>query len=141
MKKLILFFLLSSVVSMLSSCVATNDAEPNTSFKLIDSAILQFQDTFFNNEENFQITFDSVLEDSRCPVNAVCKWAGNAKIGFTIANEENKASFTLNTHSGRFPRDTTLLGYKISLLDVMPQPHTDSTFTQNDYSATIVISN
>ena len=141
MKKLILLFLFISIVSMLSSCVATNDAEPNTYLNLIDSATLQFQDTLFNTEENILISFDSVLEDSRCPVNVVCIWEGNAEIGFTIVTEENKASFTLNTHGGRFLRDTTLLGYKISLLDVMPQPHTDSIFTQNDYSATIVISN
>lgn len=32
-----------------------------------------------------RITFTRVTEDSRCPINAVCVWAGDAKIELTLA--------------------------------------------------------
>ena len=34
--------------------------------------------------EKLVIKFKAVLEDSRCPVNVVCVWAGNGKVEFEI---------------------------------------------------------
>lgn len=34
--------------------------------------------------ENLVIKFNKVIEDSRCPVNAVCVWAGNGKVELEI---------------------------------------------------------
>jgi len=140
MKKLTSNLTLLSILVISSFCAGPYDTNIQPSLKLDDSLTLHFQDTLFNNEENIWITFDQVIEDSRCPVDVRCFWAGNAKLGFAIVKEENKVPFTLNTHGGRFPRDTTLFGYKITLLDVKPYPHTDSTFTQIDYSAKIIVS-
>ena len=141
MKKHLPYLILILIILLLSFCAGPTESDLYTSFNLSDSVAMQFRDMIFNSEENIWITFDSVLEDSRCPVNVACFWAGNAKLGFTFAKGENKIPFLLNTHGGRFPGDTTLLGYKIFLLDVKPYRHTDSTFTQKDYSAIIVVSN
>ena len=140
MKKSLPNLLLSSMILLLSFCSNPNETNPYISLRLSDSLTLQFRDTLFNNEENFWITFDSLLADSRCPVDAICLWEGNAELGFTFAKDGNEIPFSLNTHVD-FLRDTTLLGYKVSLIDVMPYPHTDSSFTQKDYSTVIVISN
>lgn len=130
-----IFFLL------LTFCTGPNDSIQNGSFILDDSFTVHYQDTLFNEPENIRISFDEVFEDSRCPENVVCLWAGNAKLGLTLSQNQTKFPFELNSHGGvRFPKDTTLLSYKIALLDVKPYPHTDSTYTEEDYSATIIVS-
>ena len=103
-----------------------------------DTLNISYGSTLQNIEEHIWITFDSVYEDSRCPVDVECFWAGNAKLGFTFKQSIRKTSFTLNTHAD-FKRDTTVNFYHISLIDVLPVPHSDSTYTAKDYSARIVV--
>lgn len=99
-----------------------------------DTLHINYKETVINTDENISITFDSLLEDSRCPIGVVCFWEGNAKVGF-IFNSQN---FELNTHLS-FKNDTTLLRYHISLIGVHPYPHIDSTYTAEDYSTDIYI--
>lgn len=40
--------------------------------------------SFEVNGQQVEITFESVLEDSRCPKNVVCIWEGQAKLQFMI---------------------------------------------------------
>ncbi len=141
MRRIFIYFTVASIILFTSFCTGLQEPDHNASLNQDDSITIKFGDTVGNNEGNFLLSFDEVIEDSRCPVDAVCVWTGNAKLRFSIDKEYDKASFILNTHGGvRFPQDTTIMGYTISLLDVKPYPHTDSTFTQNDYSAIISIS-
>ncbi|MBN2412872.1 hypothetical protein JXQ31_14380 [candidate division KSB1 bacterium] len=103
-----------------------------------DTLNVGYGTTLQNIQEHIWITFDSVYEDSRCPLNVDCVWAGNAKLGFTFKQSIRKTSFSLNTHAN-FKRDTTVYFYQISLIDVLPYPHSDSTNTAKDYTAQIVV--
>ena len=103
-----------------------------------DTLNVNYGETLRNFEEHIRITFDTLYEDSRCPVDVVCFWEGNARLGFTFGHIHQKAGLTLNTYSG-FKRDTTVYNYRISLIDVLPYPHSDSTFTAEDYIAQIVV--
>jgi len=99
-----------------------------------DTLHINYKETIINTDENISITFDSLLEDSRCPIGVVCFWEGNAKIGFIF----NSQIFELNTHHS-FKNDTTLLQYNISLIRVHPYPHIDSTYNAEDYSTDIYV--
>lgn len=99
-----------------------------------DTLHINYKETIINTDENISITFDSLLEDSRCPIGVDCFWEGNAKIGFIF----NSQKFELNTHPS-FKNDTTLLRYNISLIRVHPYHHIDSTYTADDYSADIYV--
>jgi len=140
MKKYVPYLIISAMFFLLVFCQGSNEPLDENNFSLSDSINIQFQDTLFSSEENVWITFDSLLSESRCPVNVVCVWAGNASLHFTFSKDGEETGFNLNTHPD-FLNDTTISGYRISLLDVKPYPHTDSLFTQNDYSAIISISN
>ena len=48
--------------------------------------------------ERLVIKFKAVLEDSRCPVNVVCVWAGNGKVEFEVLDIDGQnKTVTLNT--------------------------------------------
>lgn len=63
------------------------------------------------------------LQDSRCPSNLVCVWAGVAKASFTLTINGAPHNIVLAT-SKSFDDSTevTVQHYKISLLNVLPYP-------------------
>ena len=71
-----------------------------------------------------QICFDSVLSDSRCPMNASCIWEGEASVKLSLHTGTVHQSFKLSTFNNppTFRNDTTISGYKIKLLSVSPYP-------------------
>lgn len=72
------------------------------------------------------VRFESVVEDSRCPVDVDCVWAGNAEIVIEmIKRGEKPASVHLNTLRGR-ATEAAYLDYTIELIDLKPHPRTDS---------------
>ncbi|MEN8157322.1 MAG: hypothetical protein ABFS10_10235, partial [Bacteroidota bacterium] len=79
------------------------------------------------------LCFDSVVNDSRCPIGAVCCWEGNAevKLDLTITGQ-GKHDIRLNTHSN-FPSDTTIGHLNISLVKVTPYPDLDREIKPEDY--------
>jgi hypothetical protein len=130
------------ILSLFIFATCENENPSNSPLKkplvLADSVYIQYQDTLFIEGENAWISFDSLLDDSRCPVGIICVWEGNAKIGFSLGKGTQKVEFSLNTYKS-FLNDTTIWDYSISLLDVLPFPHRDSSYTPSDYSAKILV--
>jgi len=114
------------------------DPGPENTLVLGDTLNVNYGDTLRNFKVHIWLTFDSLYGDSRCPVNVECVWEGNTQLGFKFSHLLRKTSFSLNTHPD-FKRDTTVFHYHISLIDVLPYPHTDSTFTAEDYTAQVVV--
>jgi hypothetical protein len=74
------------------------------------------------------VKFLSVVEDSRCPKNVACVWAGNAKITIRVWKKNQKpAEFDLNT--GLDPKTTEYLGYRIALVNLSPEAKTNQLST------------
>jgi hypothetical protein len=73
--------------------------------------------------DDIRLCFESVVSDSRCPANATCIWSGVAEVKFTFSKHSATHTFNLATlSSGTYRKDTTLMGYKIELLDLTPYP-------------------
>jgi hypothetical protein len=90
-------------------------------------------------DANLRITFNSVEEDSRCPVDVVCAWAGNAKLNMEVKRSKKKyVSASLNTTLN--PRDIHYKGYTIKLLRVSPDRKVNVPPDPADYEATIIVS-
>ena len=70
------------------------------------------------------ICFDSVIQDSRCPLNVVCIWQGVAEARFWALINNQSYAFTLssNTILPGSRTDTTIGGYTISLHNLFPYP-------------------
>ena len=73
------------------------------------------------NGGKLNINFISVVEDSRCPVNANCVWAGNAKIKIAVSKGKAVAK-TVELNSGLKPDSVTVYGYEIKFVDLSPHP-------------------
>jgi len=105
---------------------------------LNDTISLVYGKTYVNYEKNISIKLDSVTEDSRCPVNVECIWAGNARAKFILNSNNQLTRFSLNTSSG-FRNDTIISGYDIKLIELKPYPVYTHPINQTDYIARIKI--
>jgi len=105
---------------------------------LNDTLELLYGKTYRNFEKSISIKLDSITEDSRCPYNVECVWAGNAKVKFDFTYNNLLSFFSLNTSTG-FRNDTTLSGYEIKLIDLKPYPVYPNPILQRDYTVRIKI--
>ena len=86
----------------------------------------------------FSIKFVSVSEDSRCPVDANCIWAGNAKVHVIVTDSyRNSKKFVMNTTMG--PKGDQFNGCAINLTGLTPSPKSGKSIKQKTYTATFTI--
>lgn len=71
-----------------------------------------------------RLCLDSVLQDSRCPLNANCIWQGMAVVKFSVILNNGSHSVILSTNKNAlgYAADTTIQNYKISFLNLIPYP-------------------
>lgn len=79
------------------------------------------------------IEFVDVLEDSRCPSNVTCVWAGNGKVEIRFTRE----TLRLNTYLD--PRDSTISNVNVELLSLKPYPEHPVQFEKEDYKVRILV--
>ncbi len=65
------------------------------------------------------IKFIKILEDSRCPINVTCVWAGNVKAEFEILDRDRKKTRTF-LNSNVKPNNVLLKGYTLQLISILP---------------------
>jgi hypothetical protein len=74
-----------------------------------------------------EICFDSLVQDSRCPTNLQCPWAGIGIVRLKLTTNGSGFYFNLGTvknSNGAFPpNDTTINGVKYTLLALNPYPN------------------
>ena len=120
----------------ISACKNDPQTKPGD-LVLGDTAVIKIHETLTNTANGISILMDSVLNDSRCPVDVECVWAGNAKVRFFFKSNIDEIKFSLNTTL--MPRDTAINGYKISLLYLLPFPISTHSIPLDEYHANILI--
>lgn len=86
------------------------------------------------------LCLDSVIQDSRCPINTVCVWQGIAVAQFTASSQNTKEVITLATNKFEpYTRDTTLSGFKIEFINLTPHKDMGKPFNYKDYVAEVKI--
>jgi hypothetical protein len=92
--------------------------------------------------ERLRIKFAAVSEDSRCPSDVTCVWAGNAAVRLAVStNRSNGKSLTLNTgHSPSLANEAQYQGYNLKLVDLSPYPRSDRKIAAGDYIVTMLVS-
>jgi hypothetical protein len=96
--------------------------------------------------DNLRIEFQQVLEESRCPSDAVCIWAGRARIGLLLQTTADSVRLELvipgfvaqSDTLAHQPVDT--IGYRITLLQLDPYPHSQRQAPDSEYRALLKIS-
>lgn len=87
--------------------------------------------------EPVRIGFEAILSDSRCPIDAICIQAGEAKGRFWLeVTAEPATSFELGTLD---PRTITVSGYRVTLNAVSPAPRSNARIDPRDYRAELIV--
>lgn len=87
-------------------------------------------------DSQLQIGFQGVTQDSRCPVDVTCVWAGDAalRVHATIAKMA-WTPFTL--HTNLEPRSTKFRDYTITVVGLKPDPRSDEEISTRNYVVTL----
>jgi hypothetical protein len=137
MKKVLEFGFIMLVA--LFGCDRDNDLHQINTLILNDTTEISYKEYLYNFNELISIYFDTVFNDSRCPIGAECKWEGNATTKFQFAHDNHSFLLDLNTNS-QFQTDTIINGYKIELITLNPYPVIDKVLIPEEYKAKIIIS-
>lgn len=92
-----------------------------------------------NHEKRFvksrlSVRFVEMVEDSRCPTDTNCVWAGNAKIKIRVRAHGRSHDLTLDTNG---PNQAAIAeGYSIKLIRLTPEPRSNIRIDRNGYVAT-----
>jgi len=94
--------------------------------------------TYYN--DSISICLDSVLQDSRCPVNVVCIWQGIAVARFKVNTSNTEHLITLaNWKFQSYIKDTTVVGFKIEFINLSGQTEATKSFGYKDYVAEVKV--
>jgi hypothetical protein len=84
------------------------------------------------------LEFTTLAEESRCPLNATCVWAGNARILVTAMVGRTTEVVELNTYPG-YPVRATVEGYLIELRRLQPDVPWAPRGPLSEYTATLFV--
>ena len=85
--------------------------------------------------ENISVTFQEVLEDSRCPVDVTCIWAGLAKVSLQVSVSGQEREFSLSTSPPE--NSAEFENYTFWLIKVRPVPRSDRSTDRSAYFVTV----
>ncbi|HET8864710.1 MAG TPA: hypothetical protein VFM80_03360 [Gracilimonas sp.] len=128
MKKILISALVTSFLILgCQDSVITVNPEIGETFKIKYGESLVFQD------EQISVRFDELAEDSRCPDDVACVWAGNARIIIQL----NDLEADLNTYSD--PKEANISQYNVKLLSLSPYPKAEENINKEDYTAELLV--
>ena len=87
------------------------------------------------DQEGLEVQFVSVVDDSRCPIDTTCVWAGEAIVRLAIRS----ASGTVTEHDVVEGHSTTVDNYRVSVTQVLPKPVSTRKIAPADYRVTIKV--
>ena len=86
----------------------------------------------------WRITLVAITEDSRCPVDVVCVWAGQITAAFVAENTDGR--FDLEITLGPLTTaEAVVNGYRVTLLEVNPRPVSTIQISPQEYGVTVVV--
>ena len=86
-----------------------------------------------------RLTFREVQADSRCPMDVMCVWAGDATVAITLTPSKGSAE-SRELHVQPSGSQIPYAGYTIALTALAPYPRATQQIPATDYVATFVVS-
>ncbi len=88
-------------------------------------------------EAGLVVRFLAVTEDSRCPIDAICIWAGNGTAALRLSAPGPARLVALNT--GLPPRAERIGDFDLGLHDLLPAPRIDVTRDPAAYRVSLLV--
>ncbi len=122
---------LTAVLALAACDRATTPSVPiDQQFTMAPGDAVEVADT------SLRVRFDGVLNDSRCPIDAICILGGDAEVRLTASNDGAPHMITLHTGSISPVR---LDGFTFTLLELTPYPFSSQPFPPSAYRLTLRI--
>ncbi|MCL5029625.1 MAG: hypothetical protein M1480_11500 [Bacteroidetes bacterium] len=129
------------IISLFFFCSCEeNPVAPNAS--LNSDFNIKYDQSVYITEENLLITFEDVIEESRCPLGLKCYWEGTAKIKLLIRQGNEVRVDTVQTY---LPQSIISIGeinnsYLFWVKKVEPYPKRNMLIEKRNYILTLNIS-
>jgi hypothetical protein len=128
MEELVTRFWKSGLIALLmavcGACQSNRPPAPPEQQELASPAEVTLRVGEATSVDNVDIRFSSVLEDSRCPSDVQCIWAGNGRVSLAVGPRRGTQGPTeqvlLNTYEGDKTRESW--GLRVTLVDLTPAP-------------------
>lgn len=141
------FILLAALLGTVAGCASSastglarcNDSpsDARVCAELGEEFDLRVNDTAFIIDTDLSVRVDGVPDDSRCPIDVRCPWAGNARVWLTIRDGSRRDSTGVN--STLEPHAATRFGYTVQLVDVRPPRVAGQEVRPSDYVIRLVV--
>lgn len=132
-------FLWGAAILALTGCAEATEPEFTPDVAMVPAAV---EMTLRMGQEGVvagsavKVQFLGVPEDSRCPIDAICVWQGNAVVEVGIrAGMGPTVPLQINTDLE--PRHADWNGVRLTVLELQPAPRAAAPTRQEDYSARI----
>jgi hypothetical protein len=125
-----------ALASIALGCSSATQPQVDTNASLVPATTevtLQYGEDRRLDNSVLRVTFSRVVEDSRCPVDVVCVWAGNAVVEIGVAAGMGP-TVPLQINATMDPRYVDWNGVRVTVLDLAPAPRSDTTIKPEDYS-------
>lgn len=136
MKKIVVqLSLLFAIMISVSGCEFLdflNPPEPDPGIALDEVFELKIGEMARIPAASVAITFVDVLEDSRCPVDVLCPWAGNAKVLIRV-EEIGRETLLIELNSTNDPREVFFGDYRIDFMALLPHQRSTVELKRDDY--------
>jgi hypothetical protein len=121
--------------STTSDVAAPPETNQTTTQREVGKATMKIGESVVIND--LRLTFKSVDSDSRCPIDAVCFWAGDGEVALKV--ERGKQTAVAALHTTVDPKKTQWNGYTISLASLTPTRRASVPVDPADYRAEVVV--
>ncbi|MBI1731088.1 hypothetical protein HYR53_10815 [Candidatus Acetothermia bacterium] len=89
-------------------------------------------------EANLLVTFVDVVEDSRCPVDVTCVWAGNLKVLVKL-QEVGRSAQQVELNSTSDPRQVFFGDYRVDFMGAQPPKRSTQDIRKQDYILSLMV--
>jgi hypothetical protein len=89
-------------------------------------------------EANLLVTFVDVVEDSRCPVDVTCVWAGNLKVLVKL-QEVGRTAQQVELNSTSDPRQVFFGDYRVDFMGAQPPKRSSQEIRKQDYILSLMV--
>ena len=138
MKKLVLV-----MAALAAAGCASGTTEPeiienaSTVVSVGDTVSLRFGEAVTIAQSGLRVQFRNVVGDSRCPIDVVCVWAGDAHVQIAVGNATTTSTYDL--HSTLEPKSVQHESYRFQLVEVGPSRRAEETPRESEYYVKLVI--
>lgn len=126
----------STLAPGLWGCGSSTGTAGQESLSLLDQSgevVVAYGEEIPVGESVIRVAFGEVRSDSRCPVDAVCVWQGNAEVEVGIRAGMGP-THALRIDTNLEPRFADWQGIRVTLLELLPVPRTGVRIEPQEYS-------